>query len=256
MAVVDLVLQKKGGVGKSVCASLLCQAMMEAKVQFIGVDTDPSNQSLAAYKELPVKWLNLISAETGVDEIDKRLFDSLVSSICGMEKPDSHVVIDVGASNFWTLIFYLQATFALDVLMDLGHEVRLHVVIAGGDIVDTCGCLMELAGWFPKVGLVPWLNPYNAPIYVRADEKDEHSEKVYFMDFLVSREFGQRYLAVVEIPDRCRHSLFRADLQRHFPKFVTFKTAIASPANHIMVRQRLKMFWDETRAAISAAQLF
>lgn len=255
MAVVDIVLQKKGGVGKSVCAALLCQAMMEAGVSFVGVDTDPSNQSLAAYKELPVTWLNLISAENG-DDIDKKLFDSLISSICNMETPDSHVVIDVGASNFWTLISYLRTTLALDVLMDLGHEVRFHVVIAGNDLVFTCGCLGDLAEWFPNVALVPWLNPYEAPVCDKADEKDENSEKTYFMDFLVSKEFGHRYLAVVEIPDRCRHSLFRADLQSHFPKFVTFKTATKSPSNHIMVRQRLKMFWDETRAAIAAARLF
>ncbi len=249
MAIVDLVLQSKGGIGKSVCAALLCQALMEAGVDFIGVDTDPSNQSLAAYhKEIPVKWLNLLSYEYG-DDIDKTLFDSLVNSICTMESADSHVVIDVGASNFLSFISYLKTTFALDVLMDLGHEVRFHVVISGaGDLVETCTCLMELATDFPTVALVPWLNTYNAAIFDKPDEKSE--EKRYFMDFAVSREFGHRYLAIVEIPDRCRQPLFRPDLQSHFARHMTFKKAITWPGNHIMVRQRLKMFWDETRAAI------
>lgn len=250
MAKIDLVIQKKGGVGKSVCAALLCQALMEAGVDFIGVDTDPSNQSLAAYGELPVKWLNLLSSENGNgDDIDKRLFDSLVGSICSMESVESHVVIDIGASNYHPFCAYLQGTGALDVLTDMGHEVRFHIVIAGGgEMMDTCACLNDLATNFPLAKLVPWLNPYNGHIYSQTTEKS-------FMDFTVSREFGHRYLAVVELPDRCLNSLFRNDLQNHFAKFVTFQTAIASPDNHVMVRQRLKMFWEEAKAAIAAADL-
>lgn len=252
MAIVDFMLQKKGGVGKSVCASLLCQALMEAGVDFIGVDTDPSNQSLAAYKELPVKWLNLLSEEND-DDIDKRLFDSLVGSICSMESSGSHVVIDVGASNFPALRSYFVATHALDVLTDLGHDVRFHVTIAGGtELVATCACLMDLSSMFPTVSLVPWLNPYKGVIY---DRNSKSGTEKSFMDFKVSQEFGHRYLAIVEIPDRCRNTLFGNDLQNHFAKFMTFKTAITWPGNHIMVRQRLKMFWEESFAAIEVARL-
>lgn len=244
MATISFVMQKKGGVGKSVCASLYYQALAEAGRSVVGVDTDPSNKSLAAYKSLNIIALDILGKE---DDVDKSLFDQLWGAIDSVPR-DSHVIVDSGSSSFPALRAYLMANKAIEPLEGSGHTVRIHVVIAGGaDLGHTCSSLKDLAVNFPDTQFVPWLNPYNGDIHT-----DDGKE---FEDLLVFKEHAHQFHAIVKIPDRCQHSMWRKDLQQHFIKCQSFQEAIKSPANHIMTRQRLKIFWDDTKMAIAAANI-
>ena len=242
MATVNFIMQKKGGVGKSVTAALLYQALLEAGKTVLGVDTDPSNKSLAGYKELKVTKLHILNEE---EDVDKTLFDALINSICELPE-EAQVVIDNGSSNFVALRSYLKINGVLPLLADMGHEIRIHAVIAGGpDLLHTCTGLKELAIDFPDANLVPWLNPYNGNIV---------SDGKSFDGFKVSKEHGGQFFGLVEISKKCQSAMFRKDLQFHFASQRTFQSVINSDAP-IMTRQRLKMFWEETRKAIELANL-
>jgi len=65
-ATVHLSLQGKGGVGKSLVASLLAQYFKHRKgVPVRCIDADPVNQTLAQYKELDAERLNLLAGRVG-----------------------------------------------------------------------------------------------------------------------------------------------------------------------------------------------
>lgn len=243
MATVNFIMQKKGGVGKSVSASLLYQALLEAGRTVLGVDTDPSNKSLAGYKELKVTKLHILNDE---EDVDKTLFDALIDSICELPE-DAHVVIDNGSSNFVALRSYLKINGVLPLLTEMGHEVRIHAIIAGGpDLLHTCIGLKELAVDFPEAQLVPWLNPYNGDIV---------SDGKTFESLKVSKEHAHQFFSLVEIPKRCQSSMFRKDLQNHFASQATFQSAIRNSTLPLMTKQRLNMFWNEAKRSIETAHL-
>ncbi len=156
MSTIHFVLQGKGGVGKSLVASLLFQYLNGQGLPVSGVDTDPVNSTFSGYKELNIQPLNIMDG----DDIDQRRFDSLMEIIFQQPK-NSHIVIDNGAATFVPLCSYLKENSALDLLCNEGHDILLHTVITGGQaVVDTSAGLKTLAISFPTAPLVVWLNRY------------------------------------------------------------------------------------------------
>src|SRR5688572_15894020 len=97
---VHLVLQGKGGVGKSFVASILAQYFRERNKKVKCVDTDPVNQTFAQYRDLGVQRLDLL-----VDgAIDQRAFDGLVEQLL---TEDGLFVVDNGASTFIPMWNYM-----------------------------------------------------------------------------------------------------------------------------------------------------
>ncbi|HHT8291710.1 TPA: ArsA-related P-loop ATPase, partial [Legionella pneumophila] len=77
MAKINMILQGKGGVGKSFVASTLAQYMNHNEDAPLCIDTDPVNATFAGYKELNVTRLNIMDG----DEINSRYFDNLIELI-------------------------------------------------------------------------------------------------------------------------------------------------------------------------------
>ena len=59
MATVHFIQQGKGGVGKSMIASILYQTLRLLGKQVIAFDTDPVNATLAGFKEFEVSCLDI-----------------------------------------------------------------------------------------------------------------------------------------------------------------------------------------------------
>ena len=74
---IHLSLQGKGGVGKSLIASILIQYFGAKGCDVHAVDTDPVNHTLAQYKQLNVESLELLR-DGGVDQ---RKFDGLMERL-------------------------------------------------------------------------------------------------------------------------------------------------------------------------------
>ena len=156
MATIHFILQGKGGVGKSMIASMLYQALLHYEKEVQAFDTDPVNATLDRYTEFNVTKIDIMKN----GDIDPRQFDALFEGL--MNAPaESHVIVDNGASSFVALGAYLQQNDVLPTLLEEGHKVYFHSVVTGGQaIVDTVDGLAELADGFPESPVIVWLNPF------------------------------------------------------------------------------------------------
>lgn len=159
MAAIHLIVQGKGGVGKSMIAAFIAQYKLGKGKLPLCIDTDPVNASFEAYKKLTVQRLAIMQG----DEIDPRRFDHLVELVA---KTNVDVVIDNGASSFVPLSAYVLSNHVPALLRDMGHQLIVHTVVTGGQaLLDTLTGLTQLIRQFPTdVPFVVWLNPYWGPI--------------------------------------------------------------------------------------------
>ncbi|HEY6044333.1 MAG TPA: conjugal transfer protein TraL [Nitrosospira sp.] len=230
MANIHMVLQGKGGVGKSVVAALLTQYMVKKGDEPLCIDTDPVNATFHNYKGLKVRHLEVMEG----NEINPRKFDELIESISNTDKP---VVIDNGASSFVPLAHYLITNDIPVMLQEMGHELVIHTVITGGQaLLDTVNGFSALITQFPdEARFVVWLNPYWGVI--------AHDGKG-FEGFKAYRDNAGRISAVVRIPELMEQT-FGRDFSDMLQKKLTFEEALKLPALSIMTRQRLKMIRDK-----------
>jgi hypothetical protein len=240
MSTIHFILQGKGGVGKSLVASLLCQYLQKKGSSLSAVDTDPVNKTLTGYKEIGAHPIDIMNG----DDIDNRRFDLLMEFI--FEKPeDSHIVVDNGAASFVPLCSYLKENDALDFLCDRNHQIFLHTIITGGQAIgDTVNGLNTLALSFPATPLVVWLNSYFGSVVMRGES---------FEKFNIYQEHIEKFKAIIQLPVR-KQTTFGKDLEELFARRETFDAAINSSLP-IMTRQRLKTFWRDVQNVIDTANL-
>jgi len=241
MAVVHMILQGKGGVGKSMVAVLLYQALLALGKKVQGFDTDPVNATLAGFTDLEVTRLDIMRD----DNIDVRMFDTLIENLVNLPE-DSHAIIDNGASAFVAFGSYLRENEVLSLLNEQGHQVYLHTVITGGQaIVDTTQGLKVLATSFEAVPLIIWLNPFFGDILMGGKE---------FTSFNVYQEHERQIHAIIELPTGNKNTLGR-DLEELFALRQTFKKVVDGDSHPIAVRSRLKRYMDQVLTAVKVAQL-
>lgn len=240
MSNVHIVLQGKGGVGKSLAATMLAQFLKSRGETPLCIDTDPTNATFSGFKALNVRKLALL--ENG--DINSRNFDAMMELIVGSKDT---VVVDSGASTYNPLSSYMFDNAAPEVIADHGHQLILHTIIVGGQhLVDTLSGFAAIAEAFPAPAvIVVWLNPYHGPI--ETEGKTFEQMKVY-------REVKDRVAAIVKLPDLKRET-FGADIQEMLAERKTLEEAIASETLPLMQRHRLgrvrdAVFGELTKAAI------
>jgi hypothetical protein len=226
MAKVHLVLQGKGGVGKSMISAVIAQYKASKGQSPLCIDTDPVNASFESYKSLNVKHLNILQD----DEINSRTFDTLIEMIAA-SKDD--VIIDNGASSFVPLTHYLISNEVPALLREMGHEVVLHTVIAGSSsLLDTVNGFSQLASQFPAESLfVVWLNPFLGPIELQGKRFEQM--KAYTNN-------KERVTAIIDLP-RLKEETYGRDFSEMLENRKTFAEALEDESLTIMTRQRLKI---------------
>src|SRR5690242_15353381 len=151
---IHITLQGKGGVGKSLVASLLAQYFGQKGRTVRCVDTDPVNRTLAQYSALGADKLILRDEH---NRIDQRAFDGLMERF--LTADGGTFVVDSGASTFLPLWHYLLENNALGYLRDHGRKVFVHTVITGGQaLLDTLNGFSELAATSTERNVVVWVN--------------------------------------------------------------------------------------------------
>lgn len=237
MAKVHMVLQGKGGVGKSFIASTLAQHKLAKGKKLLCIDTDPVNATFNGFKKLNVRQVNVMSG----DEIDARRFDELIELIA---KAESDVIIDNGASTFVPMSHYLISNQIPALLHDLGHELIVHTVITGSQaLLDTLNGFAQLVKQFPEeVLFVVWLNPYWGEITM--DDKQFEEMKIYL-------DNKARVSAIIRIPDY-KADTFGKDLSQILQAKLTFSEALESKTLPIMVRQRLTIIKKQLFTSIES----
>ena len=237
MATIHVVLQGKGGVGKSMIAAFIAQYKLSKGKLPLCLDTDPVNASFEAYKSLKVQRLAIMQG----DEIDPRSFDQLIELVA---KTKVDVVIDNGASSFVPLSAYLLTNHIPNLLRDMSHQLVVHTVVTGGQASsDTINGFAQLVKQFPAdVQFIVWLNPYWGPIELKGKTFEEM--KAYL-------ENKDRVAAIIRLPD-LKKETFGRDLSNMLQNHLTFDEAVASPAIMIMERQRLSIIKKQLFEQFSA----
>lgn len=226
MAKIHIILQGKGGVGKSFIASTLAQYKESQAHKPLCIDTDPVNATFYGYKGLDVKQLKIMEA----DEINPRSFDALVEMIASAT---DDVIIDNGASSFVPLSHFLISNQVPALLAEMGHELVVHTVITGGQaLIDTVSGFSQIVSQFPSEALfVVWLNPYWGPI--------EHDGKSFEQMKAYTANKG-KVSAIIQIP-ALKKETYGRDLSEMLQERLTFDEALALSSLTIMTRQRLKI---------------
>ena len=226
MATIHVVLQGKGGVGKSMIAAFIAQYKLAKGKLPLCIDTDPVNASFQAYQSLKVHRLTIMQG----DEIDPRSFDQLIELVA---KTKVDAVIDNGASSFVPLSAYLLTNHIPGLLRDMGHQLVVHTVVTGGQALsNTVNGFAQLVKQFPaEVQFVVWLNPYWGPIEIEGKPFEQMKAYTAHKD---------RVSAILRLPD-LKKETFGRDLSDMLQAHLTFDEALASPTITIMARQRLSI---------------
>lgn len=231
MATIDITMMGKGGVGKTTVTTFFAQHKLTKTDKLLALDIDPVNASFAGFKALGVKAFNIM--EEGESKIAQRKFDDLMETL--IESSDD-IVIDSGASTFLPLVSYLSESGALSVLEEAGKDVRIHVVIVGGQARSDS--LTGLAAIAHQLGdqakIVVWINEYFDP-FSQAGEEFENTG--------IYKKYSDKISAIVTLPQRSRET-FGKDISEMLTKKMTFDEAILSQDFNVMAKQRIKITKD------------
>lgn len=223
-------LQGKGGVGKSLAASLLAQYFRHRRsVPVRCIDTDPVNQTFSQYRELGADRMELLRDGS----VDQRAFDGLMENL--LTQPGTFIV-DNGASTFIPLWNYMLENNAMAMLRDSRRKLYVHCVITGGQaLADTLSGFARLAQTSEEQNIVLWINEYFGRI--EREGRQLHEMPVY-------AENAGRVLGSVVIPRR-NQDTFGRDIEDVITRKLTLQEAIESAGFPIMMRQRLKVMQRE-----------
>lgn len=228
MAKIHMILQGKGGCGKSYISSIIAQYIKKKYKNLpTCIDTDPVNSTFSGYQSLNVSTLNLLEN----DEINTRNLDTLIDLIA---KTKNDVVIDNGAATFVPLAHYIISNQIAELLESLEHQLIVHTVITGGQaLIDTINGFAQLAKQFPEnVIFIVWLNEFWGKI--EAQSKTFEEMKVY-------RDYKNRIFSIIKLPS-VKEETFGKDISEMLKKKQTFDEAINDTSLSIMNRQRLKIY--------------
>ena len=238
MATMFIILQGKGGVGKSFLTAAFAQWLVDRGRSVACIDTDTLNPTLLQYAPLQATHIRLSQNHV----IDPRALDALVGIVT--EAPaDANVVVDVGSNGFETLMAYEVENGVFALLAELGHQVVVQTVIAGGpDAEETSKGTMALLD-ATDVPVVLWLNAHLGPLEIQG-------QPIAQARFL--HEAKERILGTVLLPARTR-ATFGKDTEEMLRQRLTFAQAIEG--FDLMPRTRIKRIRDALWAQLDALPL-
>lgn len=180
---IHIVMQSKGGVGKSFTAFLLAQYIMEKKALSL-IDIDPSNQTLRQF--FPTAAFVDVKKDGNISTVS---FDKVFDMLGDL---DSDVLIDSGSSNYIQLEDYMFKSNMLDTLHKMDYQPLLHMPISGGRSLDDClRCINEVSLRLAEPKLILYINNrYGDEVF----DSDNHC-----LQSLAS--FKDKTLAVVTYPN-------------------------------------------------------
>lgn len=225
MSTIHMVLQGKGGVGKSLVAALVTQYLKDCQKSVFCADTDPVNDTFARYPAFDVKRIQILN---GDKNIDARVFDGLVESVL---EHQGDAVIDNGASTFIPLSAYMKENQVIELLQSAGKTVYIHTVLTGGQAMDDTLTGLNAVLSSQPAPVVVWENEFFGK--VEKDGKRFPQSKLY-------EQNKDRIAGLVTIHKR-NQDTFGKDFELLAANKLTFDEAMSSDLFTVMPRQRLKM---------------
>lgn len=244
MAKIHLVMQGKGGVGKSLLALYIAQYIKHRTGKCLVFDTDPLNQTLARTTALEAKVLRILADDHIT--VQKSAFDEMIESC---EALDANVVIDVGASSFVPMLEYCARNGVYELWHEMGHKCILHSIITGKDFKDTCkmfGVVMEKTGRLSSVSSIVWLNPFAGAV---------EQNGMGFKETLVYQENKEYVKGVLPMP-AFTDDMMHLDFLAMMDAGKTFDGYINDSSIRLMSRQRVRMMKNEVYSVMGRANIF
>lgn len=189
MKEVHFILQTKGGVGKSFCASLLAQYIRNRSQETLHCfDTDPNNQTFAAYPSLNAQYIKI--TKEGNRAINTAHFDDLMNQLID----DAGIaVVDAGTATFDPLLAYITENGVDSEFADNNVRLIVHVPLNGGQA--KLECLKGLSSVLNSIAdaeIVVWLNEHKGKI---------HENGKPFETFKIYEQAQHRIIGTVTIPE-------------------------------------------------------
>lgn len=224
---IHLVLQGKGGVGKSAVAVLVAQYLQSKGERLICADTDPVNASFTQYESLDVAHIEI--ARDG--NVIQSKFDPLIEMIVDTE---ADFVIDNGAATFLPLTKYLAENDIYQIISEAGKKVFIHCVLTGGQAkTDTYNGFSELLSKINKhAQVVVWENEFWGPV-------EYEGRSVTETKLFKEADKSGKIAGVVKIVDRSQSDTFVEDFKKMTSKHMTIKDVMASDEFNFLAKNRL-----------------
>jgi hypothetical protein len=224
---IHIVLQSKGGVGKSFVALHLAQYFADQDLPTAVFDSDPATPTLSSYQALQPRHFNFMED----DDLDVRQFDVLSTAILDASK--AVVVLDIGSSNYIPMVSYFKSSRVLQTFSEMRRRVVLHSVLVGGASArETLACLVSTVNDLAADGYVAWMNSLFGPVV--SDGKPVKEIKA----FERSRD---RLTGIVRIKERTGGSnvLHLNAMREMTRRHLTYKETLATPEISLWDKQRL-----------------
>ncbi|MDD4977306.1 MAG: P-loop NTPase [Gallionella sp.] len=243
MSSIHMILQGKGGVGKSLIAVLIAQYLQSIGYKVVCADTDPVNATFSGYKSLDVAHIEI--AEGG--NVIQRKFDPLMELIVSS---DADFVIDNGAATFMPLTRYLAENDIFQIMAEAGKKVFVHTVLTGGQAKpDTFNGFAELLS---KVNnhakVVVWENEFWGK--VEFDGLPISAGKLFR-----EAEKAGKIAGIVKIIDRSQSDTFTGDMKQMTERNMTLADVMDSSDFSFLAKNRLQKVVKEVFAELDKAGL-
>ncbi|MBR5941471.1 MAG: conjugal transfer protein TraL [Neisseriaceae bacterium] len=245
MKQVHFIVQGKGGVGKSLIASMLAQYLTDfSGSKVFCFDTDPVNPTFSRYQALNVETINILN-ET--NDINRREFDVLVERL--LSDDNGIAVVDNGAATFIPLMSYFMENDLISLLADSGVEIVFHIPLYGGDALsDTLQGLSAILKKMPA-SVIVWLN-HNQNKIVFDGVADFTNTKIY-------KAHTAQILGVVELKQRNAET-FGIDIKEMTQRHLTVAEVKANADKKWKLTeiQRIHLFYKDICEQLSEIALF
>ena len=237
-----IVIQPKGGVGKSFVAALLAEYLRSKGRLGLCIDLDVSNVTFGEYEEFKVRRIDLIENK----KVDQRKFDVFISNVMSAQ---DDVVVDTGANTYHPLTAYLHEEGFIGDLIGEGLNVVLHVPVTSA-VAETLEGLVDVARVFPAIdgiSIVVWANKSFGPIEL-AGQKLENMKDY---ENLVAAHRIDAEMTLEKLEESTGETAVRAAIRLR----KSLQTCADDPALPMVQRWRYKRIAGELYASMEKAGL-
>lgn len=226
---IHMVLQGKGGVGKSLVAVLVAQYLKSKGGNVICADTDPVNATFTQYQTLNVAHIEI--AKGG--NVIQRKFDPLMELIIETE---GDIVVDNGAATFMPLARYLAENDIFRIMSEAGKQVYVHTVLTGGQAkTDTFNGFAELIGKVNDFArIIVWENEFWGRV------EYEGANPITATKLFKDADKARKIAGVVKIVDRSQSDTFVGDMKQMTERHMTLADVMASGDFSFLAKNRLQ----------------
>lgn len=226
MSKVHMVLQAKGGIGKSLASSLIAQYLKQGTDKLLVIDIDQENPTLSQYKGLDVHKISVMGEGRA---IDPKKFDVLMNAIL---EHDGDIVVDTGANIFSALMAYALENGVFEMIEASDKTLVIHTIIGGGDCMyDTANGFADIASYV-NGNIVLWLNEHFGAL--------ESSSGVKWEDSRVWAANKDKVASTILLQKRTA-ATFGSDINKMTSARMTFDEAVASDKFGAMEKNRLNI---------------